>query len=109
MQDILQANPKGTIDIVFGSCGETAIGAIQAIKDADRLDECDVIGLDGQKEELEAIRAGEMIATWQYMPAGDLGFEYAVKVLKGEEVPKTVHVKSHKITKENVDSFKPSF
>lgn len=109
MQNILQANPPGTIDVVFAANGEMALGAIQAIKDAGRLKEMIVLGIDGQKEELDAIRAGEEAATWQYKPCGTEGFEIAIKILKGEKVPEAVIVPSQMITKENVDQFEPSF
>lgn len=109
MQNILQANPSGTIDIIYAANGEMALGCVQAVKDAGRLDEIDILGLDGQKEELDAIKAGEMTATWQYKPCGTEGFEYAIKILKGEEVSPVVTVKSDMITKENVDNYEPSF
>lgn len=108
-QNILQANPPGTIDLIYAANGEMALGALQAVKDAGRLGEMGILGLDGQKEELDAIKAGELTATWQYKPCGTEGFEYAIKILKGEEVPPIIVVKSDMITKENVDNYEPSF
>jgi len=108
-QNILQANPPGTIDLIFAANGEMALGALQAVKDAERLGEMGILGLDGQKEELDAIKACELTATWQYKPCGTEGFEYAIKILKGEEVPPIIIAKSDMITKENVDNYEPSF
>lgn len=109
MQNILQANPKGTVDVVYAANGEMALGAIQAIKDAGRGGEMIVIGLDGQKEELDAIRAGDLAATWTYSPAGTEGFETALKILKGEPVPPRVILPSVQITRDNVDQVQPAF
>jgi len=109
MQNLLQANPSGTIDVIYAANGEMALGAVQAVKDAGRLGEMQILGLDGQKEELDAIKAGEMTATWQYKPCGTEGLEYAIKILKGEKVDPVITVKSEMITKENVDNFEPSF
>ncbi|MBI9108814.1 MAG: substrate-binding domain-containing protein [Spirochaetales bacterium] len=109
MQNILQANPTGTLDVVFAANGEMALGAVQAVKDAGRLDEVIIIGLDGQQEELDAIAAGDMAATWTYEPCGTQGFELAMKILAGETVDLEVIPASRKITKENVAGQKPAF
>ncbi|HAK45604.1 MAG TPA: hypothetical protein DCO79_06755 [Spirochaeta sp.] len=109
MQNVLQANPAGTLDVVFAANGEMALGAVQAVKDAGRLDEVIIIGLDGQQEELDAIAAGEMSATWTYEPCGTQGFELAMKILDGEAVDKMVIPASRKITIDNVAGQKPAF
>ncbi|SAL58129.1 sugar ABC transporter substrate-binding protein [Caballeronia humi] len=57
MQNILQAHPAGTIDPVFAANGQMDLGALQAIRESSRSGEIKVLGLDGQKEEFEAIRA----------------------------------------------------
>lgn len=108
-QNILQANPPGTIDLIYAANGEMALGVLQAVKDAERLGEMGILGLDGQKEELDAIKAGELTATWQYKPCGTEGLEYAIKILKGEKVLPVVIIESDMITIDNVDNFEPSF
>ncbi len=109
MQDILQANPEGTIDFVYACNGEMALGVIQALKDAGRLGEMPVVGLDGQKEELDAIKAGELMATWLYKPAGYEGFDAAMKILNGEEVEEFIIIPGQRIDAENVDVSEPAF
>jgi ribose transport system substrate-binding protein len=109
MQNVLQANRAGTLDAVFAANGEMALGAIQAINDANRKGEMIVTGIDGQKEEFEAIRNGDESATWLYAPCGAEGVEAAFKILKGEEVPKQIIEPSVQITKANVDSVTPAF
>jgi ribose transport system substrate-binding protein len=109
MQNILQAHPPGTLDIVFAANGEMALGAIQAIKESGRSKEIKVTGLDGQKEELDAIRAGDEAATWLYPPAGTEGIAVALKILKGEKVPPKIVLPTVRVTKDNVDTVKPAF
>lgn len=109
MQNVLQANPPGTIDVVYAANGEMALGAVQAVKDAGRSGEAIIIGLDGQKEELDAIEAGDMSATWQYRPCGTEGFEAAMAILNGEDVPPEIIPVSTKITKNNVTTMEPAF
>ena len=109
MQNILQAHPAGTIDIVFAANGEMALGAIQAIKEGGRSNEIKVVGLDGQKEEFDAIRAGDELATWLYPPAGTEGMQVALRILKGEKVPPKITLPTVRVTKANVDSVKPAF
>ncbi|ALP67081.1 hypothetical protein AN416_30690 (plasmid) [Paraburkholderia caribensis] len=109
MQNILQAHPAGTVDLVFAANGEMALGAIQAIKESGRSSEIKVLGLDGQKEEFEAIRAGDEAATWLYPPAGTESMAVALKILKGEKVPPKVVLPTVRVTKENIDSVKPAF
>lgn len=109
MQNILQAHPPGTLDLVFAANGEMALGAIQAIKESGRSKEIKVLGLDGQKEEFDAIRAGDESATWLYPPAGTEGMQVALKILKGEKVPPKIVLPTVRVTKENIDSVKPAF
>lgn len=109
MQNVLQAHPPGTIDLVFAANGEMALGAIQAIKESGRSKEIKVVGLDGQKEEFAAIRAGDELATWLYPPAGTEGMQVALKILKGEKVPPRVILPTVRVTKANVDKVQPAF
>jgi len=109
MQNVLQANPAGTLDVIFAANGEMALGAVQAVKDAGRLDEVIIIGLDGQQEEFDAIAAGEMAATWTYEPCGTQGYEIAMQILNGESVDPEIIPASRKITKDNVAGQKPAF
>lgn len=110
MQNILQANGPKSIDVIYAANGDMALGAVQAVKDAGRKGEgMIIIGIDGAKQELDAIKAGDMTTTWQYRPCGIEGFEYAMKILNGEKVPPEIIPVSDQITKENVAKFGPSF
>lgn len=103
MQNILQAQRK--IDCVYACEDEQALGAITSIKEAGRMKEMFVVGVNGQMTALEAIKAGDMAATLLYPTAGTEGVELALKVLRGEEVPPRIIVPTALITKENVDEY----
>lgn len=64
MEDFLQRFDAGTVDGVFADNDEMALGAIQAIKAADRTEFFPwVWGKDAQRTALEAMLAGEMYYT----------------------------------------------
>ena len=109
MQNILQANGPGTIDVVMAANGDMAIGASQAVKELNRLSEMMITGLDGMQSEIDAINAGDMTATWTFNPSGKEGLELAVKILMGETVPTRVIAPSTRIDEINAATAKPAF
>jgi len=109
MQNILQANAPGTIDVVMAANGDMAIGAAQAVKEAGRTKEMFITGLDGLQGEIDAINAGDMTATWTFNPSGKEGLDLAVKILNGEKVPARVIAPSTRIDASNSATAKPAF
>ncbi len=60
-EDILQANPG--VDAIIGSNDLMALGAVQAVKGAGKLDEIIVVGDDAIPSALASMKAGELDAT----------------------------------------------
>ncbi|MDE2791658.1 MAG: sugar ABC transporter substrate-binding protein [Paracoccaceae bacterium] len=60
-EDILQANPE--VDAIIGSNDLMALGAVQAVKGAGRLDEIIIVGDDAIPSALASLRSGELNAT----------------------------------------------
>ena len=58
--DMLQAHPE--INVIYGLSDEMALGAVQAIKQLGR-DDIIVVGLDGNPNAFESVKAGELTAT----------------------------------------------
>jgi ribose transport system substrate-binding protein len=85
MQNILQAQPR--IDAVFAQNDEMALGAIQAIRTANRTGVM-VVGFDAIPDAVAAVMDGRMAATIAQQPAkmGQLGVETAVGYLRGGTV-----------------------
>jgi len=109
MENLLQAHGPGQIDVIMAANGDMALGASQAAKDAGRLKEVIITGLDGVQAEIDAIKAGEMTATWTFNPSGTEGLDLAYKILKGEKVPSRVIAPSTRIDATNVATAKPAF
>ncbi len=104
MEDFLQANRK--IDAVYCNNDDMALGAIQAIKEAGRLNEMFVVGFDGvQPVAMQAIASGDLTATWANGPFGIPAVEVGAKILQGVQVPKMVFIDSPLITKETLSEF----
>ena len=104
MEAQLTANPE--INLVLCHNDDSAIGALEAIKEANR-DDIAVIGFDGNTSALESIRDGEMKATIAQQPAemGYLSVMTAVAALKGEAVEKVVSVPTVVIDASNVADY----
>jgi len=81
MENILEAHPD--IDAVFAQNDEMALGAIEAIKAAGKLDEIVVVGFDAIPDAVEAVKKGEMAATIAQQPyrMGHLAVLKAVEYL----------------------------
>lgn len=105
MENIIQGQSK--IDAVYTHEDEIAFGAIDALKEARRLEGVIVTGNGGSDRALESIKRGEMTACFTYSPIdfGLVGMQMAAKILQGESVPKVVKLEGDIITKENVDEY----
>ncbi len=102
MEDFLQSHPQ--IDGVYGHNDEMALGALTALRAAGR-EGAVVIGIDGQKEAFESIIAGRMTATFIYPNGSAQAVEVAIKILKGEKVPKKIELESQLVDASNVKLF----
>ncbi len=103
MEDALQAHKK--IDGVYAHNDEMALGALAAAKAVGKDKGMVIIGIDGQKEAFKAIMRGEMSATYIYPNGSREAIETALKILKGEKVPKHISLPTVEVTKENVEKY----
>lgn len=102
-EDILQANPE--VDAIIGSNDLMALGAVQAVKGAGKLDDIIVVGDDAIPSALAALKAGELDATIDGNT--DLvGYEAIMAayrhVTKGEDLDDWIVVDSSIMTAEDV-------
>lgn len=104
MKIALQAQPQ--IDLVYGHNDPMALGAYLAAKQVGREKEMKFIGIDALWHEgVKAVIDGELDATFWYPTCGKEAIEYAMKILKGEQVPKKVTLPTKLLTKENAQEF----
>lgn len=106
MEDMLQRYKPGDFDVVYTHNDEMALGAVQALKTANRLSDAKVVGIDGQNEAIDAIKKGEIAATFTYDNAGKEACETAKKLLDGGAVgEKNWVLQTNQIDATNVDQW----
>ena len=89
MENFIQTDAR-TFNAVFAHNDEMAIGVIQALKNAGKRPGVDVVvvGIDGARDAVKAIIAGEMGATVIVNPRyGPITFDVIEKLARGEPVP----------------------
>ena len=106
MESILQAHG----DMVGVFCGNDAMamGAYQAILAAGKADEIKICGFDGERDVLNAIREGKIVATGMQSPVlmARTAAEFAHRYLTGDHnFPKKIPIAVHAVTRANVDQF----
>jgi ABC-type sugar transport system substrate-binding protein len=110
MENIIQAKGK-TFDVVYCHGDEMALGAIQALKAAGINPGKDVlvVGVDGEKDSIKAIIAGEMSATITCSPFfGPKAMDTLAKIIKGEKVETKIINPDKVIDKTNAEEYLPS-
>lgn len=101
MENMLQTD--SSIQAVFAGNDEMALGAVEAISGAKK--DVLVVGFDATDDAIEAIRQGRMGATIAQQPdlIGSTAVENAIRLTKGESIPKEIPVEVTLITKDTVD------
>jgi ribose transport system substrate-binding protein len=116
MKDILSAHPD--VAGVFSCNDPMAVGAAQAISDSGKSGQKDifVIGFNGDLIALQAIKAGQMLATVQQVPyeMGKKTVDLALQLSAGKTIAfddatnREIHVPVNMIDSSNVDAAMPS-
>jgi len=103
-ENILTSDPD--IVAIFAANDPPALGALQALKAAGR-DDVLIVGFDGTKDGLEAVKSGDFVADVLQFPdaMGIIGVDLLVRHLNGEEIPEKVDSGSGLATAENVDQY----
>ena len=103
MENLMQSNTK--IDGVLAANDAMAIGAIEALEGANR--KAAVIGVNGTKEAVDAIKSGKLLASGDYngFVQGCLGTAIAIRSLRNEPVITEIVLKPTVITKENYQPY----
>jgi erythritol transport system substrate-binding protein len=112
MEGLLAAHPDIT-GVIAGN-DEMALGAIEALTDAKKIDKVKVLGFDGNADAVEAVRSGTMVATvLQPIVQGTTNaVAQAVEYLKSGKTGVADEKQSIDcvlITKDNVDKYKAPF
>lgn len=105
-EDWIQRFPQ--FDAIIAANDQMALGALQALKSANRLKGVLISGIDGTADALAAIEAGEMSQTIFQNAKGqaDAALQLVVGLSNGQPLPKESLVPFESITKENVANYK---
>jgi ribose transport system substrate-binding protein len=92
MENLMQTFPQ--IDVVLAANDGMAVGAIEALEGANR--KAKVIGINGTKEAVDAIKAGKLLASGDYngFVQGCLGTMIAIRSLRGEPIVPEIKLKA---------------
>jgi ribose transport system substrate-binding protein len=103
--NMLQANPH--INVFYGLSDEMALGAAQACRQAGR-DDIICVGLDGNPNAMEAVKAGQLTATLDVGPVaiGRNAIEALIKAINGETLDeKIIEAETTVVDISNVDDY----
>lgn len=109
-EDILQANPRGSLDFIWAASNEMGLGAMLAVEAAGRQNEVKIFTNDGTPESVQRIREGRIVAeTWHGFPEwGWYGTKFAVMLALGLEVPQFFDIRPRTEWAGNADMFYPN-
>jgi ribose transport system substrate-binding protein len=105
-ENILTGNPN--IKAIFASNDNMALGAVEALKNANKLQNVMVVGFDANPDAAASVLAGEMTATVAQSPKnmGSLGIEALVKLKKGETLEAWIDTGTVLVDKSIADQYK---
>jgi ABC-type sugar transport system substrate-binding protein len=108
-EDLMRSNPalKG----FFAANDQMALGIAQAVKNAGKQGDIEIIGVDGIEDALKSVKAGGMSATVSQYPytIGQLGVEGCIAAAQGKDLPANVEAPVQVVTKDNVDKAQQNF
>ena len=105
-ENILAGNPN--IKGIFGSNDNMALGAVEALKAASKLQDVMVVGFDANPDAAASILAGEMTASVAQAPGNMGGFsiEALVDLKAGKTLEAWIDTGTVLVTKENAEQYK---
>lgn len=105
MQDLLQAHPD--VELVYAHNDDMALGAMQVLEKANKLDDVKVVGIDGLMESIKGIDSGKYDATVLNDPKklGYLAVEAAVELANNENIEAYIDGGTEAVTSDNVSDF----
>ncbi|MDR1507303.1 MAG: sugar ABC transporter substrate-binding protein [Treponema sp.] len=103
--DLLQANP--TANVIMGNHDPAAYGALSSVKAIGKTGQILIYGVDGNPENLEAIKAGEIAGTAKQDPykMGAVSAEFLYNKWEGKTYEKKVQIPIQFVNSDNVDKF----
>jgi ribose transport system substrate-binding protein len=78
---------------IYANNDTMAMGVLEAVRGAGKLNDVLVVGCDGTSEALASIKAGELAATVNNFPfyMSQIGLEMVLRMLSGQDIPKVIY------------------
>ncbi|MGN6867657.1 MAG: substrate-binding domain-containing protein [Solirubrobacteraceae bacterium] len=105
VDDLLSRFPAGKLDAIYSEADVMSLGAIQSIKAAGRAKSLFMVSIDGQQQALQAIQAGDLLATVVYPVVVPEDVIAAAKAGLGESMPTFIPLDYPLVTKDNVQKY----
>ncbi len=104
-EDILTGNPD--LAGIFASNDNMALGAVEAARSQNLLEQLTIVGFDANPNAAAAILAGDMEATIAQAPSnmGKFGVESLVKLINGETLEPVIDTGTELVTAENAADY----
>jgi ribose transport system substrate-binding protein len=104
-ENLLTSNPN--VECIWAHADAMIMGAVQALKAAGKLDKVTTIGMGMYAGGPEAIKAGELTASWYMYPEliGSTAGEVVVKIHNGDKYDSFTRTPLTFVTKDNIDGF----
>ena len=104
-ENIITGNPN--IKGIFGSNDNMALGAVEALKAAAKLQDVMVVGFDANPDAAKSILAGEMTASVAQAPQniGGFGVQALVDLKAGKTIEPVIDTGTVLVTKENAADY----
>lgn len=105
-ENILTGNPN--LKAIFASNDNMALGAIEALKNANKLKDIMVVGFDANPDAAASILAGELTASVAQAPKnmGGFGIDALIKLKKGETLDAWVDTGTVLVDASNAEQYK---
>ena len=109
-EELLRANPPGTLDIIWAASSEMGLGTMLAVEAAGRQDEVKVFTNDVTPESADRMREGRLTAETHHGFAewGWYGTKFAVMLALGQAVPPIFDIRPRTMYKDNTNGFYPT-
>ena len=104
-EDLLASNPD--VVGIWAHADAMIMGAVEALKAAGKNDQVYTVGMGMYAGGPEAIKAGDLDASWELYPAGlgKIAGDIVAKLAKCEAVEKIVNTPMDFVTSDNIDQF----
>lgn len=104
-ENVLQAHPD--LNVIYAHDDSMALGAVDALRNAEILDQVKVFGLGAQAQAVDAIKAGELFGTLDYGPREQMYgcMKAMVMSLEGVKLPSEIWFPAPPVTATNSDQF----